>query len=48
MKIAISIGFPVAGLLVSSWIIDEYGTELGLAVGIVLGINYFFLMRKFR
>jgi len=48
MKIAISIGFPAAGLFVSSWVVDEFGLVLGLAAGIILGINYFFLMRKFR
>ena len=48
MKIAISIGFPAAGLFVSSWVVDEFGLVLGLATGIILGINYFFLIRKFR
>ena len=48
MKLAISAGFVVAGLLVSSWVMDVYGTALGLLVAVILGINYFFLMRKLR
>ena len=48
MKMAISIGFVVAGLLVSSWVMDVYGTAAGLVIAVILGINYFFLMRKLR
>ena len=48
MKMAISIGFVVAGLLVSSWVMDVYGTAAGLVIAVILGINYFFLMRKMR
>ena len=48
MKMAISIGFVVAGLLVSSWVMDLYGTATGLVIAVILGINYFFLMRKLR
>lgn len=48
MKMAISIGFVVSGLLVSSWVMDVYGTAAGLVIAVILGINYFFLMRKLR
>ena len=43
-----SIGFPLAGLLVCSWIIEEFGFVIGLITACVLAANYYFIMRKFK
>ena len=47
MKLLISILFPLAGLFLVSFIIEEFGTLAGSIVGVILAANYYFLMRKF-